>query len=47
MSISLHPFLIGHGFRSKYLDRALKYIRSREEVWLATGTEISDWYRNR
>ena len=47
MSISLHPFLIGHGFRSKYLDRALQHIRSREDVWLATGTEISDWYRNR
>jgi len=45
MSISLHPFLIGHGFRSKYLDRALKHIRSREAVWLATGTEILDWYR--
>jgi peptidoglycan/xylan/chitin deacetylase (PgdA/CDA1 family) len=45
MSISLHPFLIGHGFRSKYLDRALKHIRSREDVWFATGTEISDWYR--
>jgi peptidoglycan/xylan/chitin deacetylase (PgdA/CDA1 family) len=45
MSISLHPFLIGHGFRSKYLDRALAHIRSREDVWLATGGEISDWYR--
>jgi peptidoglycan/xylan/chitin deacetylase (PgdA/CDA1 family) len=47
MSISLHPFLIGHGFRSKYLDRALKHLRSREGVWLATGSEISDWYRHR
>jgi len=47
MSISLHPFLIGHGFRSKYLDRALKHLRSREDVWLATGSEISDWYRHR
>ena len=45
MSISLHPFLIGHGFRSKYLDRALKHIRSREDVWFATGAEISDWCR--
>lgn len=44
MSISLHPFLIGHGFRSKYLDRALQHIRSREDVWLATGSEICDWY---
>ena len=45
MSISLHPFLIGHGFRSKYFDRALRHIRSREDVWLATGAEISDWYQ--
>ena len=45
MSISLHPFLIGHGFRSKYLDRALAHICAREDVWLATGGEISDWYR--
>ena len=47
MSISLHPFLIGHGFRSKYLDKALKHIRSRADVWLATGSAISDWYRDR
>lgn len=45
MAISLHPFLIGHGFRSKYLDKALAHIRTREDVWLTTGTEISDWYR--
>ena len=45
MSIGLHPFLIGHGFRSKYLDRALKHICSRADVWFATGAEISDWYR--
>jgi peptidoglycan/xylan/chitin deacetylase (PgdA/CDA1 family) len=45
MSIGLHPFLIGHGFRSKYLDLALKHIRSRKEVWFATGAEISDWFR--
>ena len=45
MSISLHPFLIGHGFRSKYLDRALQYIRQRNDVWFATGGEIIEWYR--
>ena len=45
MSIGLHPFLIGHGFRSKYLDLALKHIRSRDDVWFATGAEILDWYR--
>ena len=47
MSISLHPFLIGHGYRSKHLDRALDYICSRQDVWLATGEEISDWYREK
>jgi len=47
MSISLHPFLIGHGFRSKYLDRALTHIRSREDVWFATGGEISAWYQGK
>ena len=46
MSISLHPFLIGHGFRSKYLDRALQHIKQRDQVWFATGSEIADWYRD-
>ncbi len=45
MSICLHPFLIGHPHRSKYLDQALKHITSRQEVWLTTGSEIADWYR--
>ena len=45
MSICLHPFLIGHPHRSKYLDQALKHIRSRREVWFARGAEIVDWYR--
>ena len=45
MSICLHPFLIGHPHRSKYLDQALKHITARQEVWLTTGSEIADWYR--
>ena len=45
MSICLHPFLIGHPFRSKYFDDALRHITSRQEVWLATGSEIVDAYR--
>jgi peptidoglycan/xylan/chitin deacetylase (PgdA/CDA1 family) len=45
MCISLHPFLIGHGFRSKYLDLALQHIRARQDVWWATGAEICRWYR--
>jgi allantoinase len=45
MSICLHPFLVGHPYRSKHLDRAFAHIRSRSEVWIATGSEIIDWYR--
>jgi allantoinase len=44
MAISLHPFLIGHPHRSKYFAKALAHIVSRQEVWLATGSEIADWY---
>jgi peptidoglycan/xylan/chitin deacetylase (PgdA/CDA1 family) len=45
MSICLHPFLIGHPHRSKYFDAALAHIRSRQDVWLATGAEIVDHYK--
>jgi peptidoglycan/xylan/chitin deacetylase (PgdA/CDA1 family) len=45
MSICLHPFLIGHPHRAKYFDKALKHIRSRQEVWVTTGSEILDWYK--
>jgi allantoinase len=44
MSICLHPFLIGHPHRSKYFAAALKHITSRNEVWLAKGSEILDWF---
>ena len=46
MSICLHPFLVGHPHRSKYFAKALAHITSRQEVWLATGSEIVDWYRD-
>jgi peptidoglycan/xylan/chitin deacetylase (PgdA/CDA1 family) len=45
MSICLHPFLVGHPHRSKYFAKALAHITSRQEVWVATGSEILDWYK--
>jgi peptidoglycan/xylan/chitin deacetylase (PgdA/CDA1 family) len=45
MSICLHPFITGHPHRSKYFAKALAHITARQEVWLATGGEIIDWYR--
>jgi peptidoglycan/xylan/chitin deacetylase (PgdA/CDA1 family) len=44
MAISLHSFIMGQPFRAKYLDLALKHITGHDGVWLATGSEIIDWY---
>lgn len=44
MAICLHPFLSGHPHRAKYIDDALRHIASRQDVWLANGSEIMDWY---
>lgn len=44
MAISLHPYLIGLPYRSKYLDRALEYITGHEDVWVTTGGEILDHF---
>jgi allantoinase len=45
MSICLHPFLVGYPHRSKYLAKALAHVTWRQDVWLATGSEIVDWYK--
>jgi len=45
MAICLHPFLVGHPHRAKYFANALAHITSRREVWVTTGSEIADWYK--
>jgi peptidoglycan/xylan/chitin deacetylase (PgdA/CDA1 family) len=44
MALALHPFATGQAFRTKYLDKALEYIGSKEGVWLTTSDEIADFY---
>jgi peptidoglycan/xylan/chitin deacetylase (PgdA/CDA1 family) len=44
MCIALHPFLIGHAYRIRWLEKALQYIKSYEDVWFTTGREIASWY---
>lgn len=44
MALSLHPYLTGHPFRARWLDKALEHITGHERVWLATGGEIAAWY---
>lgn len=45
LGLSLHPFITGVPFRSRYLSRALRYIASHRDVWLATGGEIVSWFK--
>lgn len=47
MSVSLHPFLIGHPFRARWLNKALEHMLSHNDVWLPTGSELLEWYKNK
>lgn len=44
MAICLHPFIMGVPHRIRALESALKYIRSHDKVWFATGQEIIRHY---
>lgn len=46
LSVALHPFLIGHPFRAKHLDRAIAYMRGHSDVWFVTPSDILDWYNS-
>ena len=44
LEFRLHPWCIGQSYRIRYLEEILAYIK-RSDVWIATGSEIVDWYR--
>lgn len=44
MALALHPYLSGHPYRAKWLDRALEYVTGHDGVWVATGGEIAQWF---
>ena len=44
MCIALHPWFIGDAGRARYLDEALAYIRSHNDVWYTTADDIADYY---
>lgn len=41
-----HPQVIGSPGRIQILEYLLKNISTRDDVWVATGSEIADWYRS-
>lgn len=45
LSLTLHPWVIGHPYRIRYLAEALRYVVGHEGVWSATGAEILDAFR--
>ena len=47
MAVCLHPFLVNQPFRHKYIDQALAYVRSHDDVWFTTSDDIADWYLTR
>lgn len=44
MSVPIHAFYLGHPHRIGALDQILTHMRSREDVWFATGAQIADAY---
>lgn len=42
--VALHPFIMGQPQRIRALERALKHIVGHDEVWLATGREIAEYW---
>ena len=45
MPICLHTFIAGQAFRAKYIEAALQYIKSHDDVWFTTAGAINDWFR--
>ncbi|RUS67481.1 Peptidoglycan deacetylase [Saezia sanguinis] len=44
MCIPLHPYAVGQPHRIEAFAEALSYIADKEQVWLATGREIAEYY---
>jgi len=45
LAFRLHPWCVGQPYRIKYLEDIVGHMTRREDVWIATGSEIIDWYR--
>jgi peptidoglycan/xylan/chitin deacetylase (PgdA/CDA1 family) len=45
LAFRVHPWCMGQPYRIKYLEEIVAHMRDREGVWLATGSDIIEWYR--
>jgi peptidoglycan/xylan/chitin deacetylase (PgdA/CDA1 family) len=44
MCIPLHAYLVGHPHRITPFEDALRHITSHKDIWIATASEIADYY---
>jgi peptidoglycan/xylan/chitin deacetylase (PgdA/CDA1 family) len=44
MCLVVHPFAIGQPHRIAHFDRVLAHLRSHDDVWIATASDIVDHY---
>lgn len=46
ISYMFHPQVIGSPGRLLLLDELIQYMKEKEDVWFATGSQIADWIRD-
>ena len=44
--LTLHPYLSGHRAPMQHLDQFVAYMKSKPDVWFATGTQIAQYVRD-
>jgi peptidoglycan/xylan/chitin deacetylase (PgdA/CDA1 family) len=44
--LNLHPWCVGQAWRVKYLEEVVGHMAQRQDVWLATGSEIHSHFRS-
>jgi peptidoglycan/xylan/chitin deacetylase (PgdA/CDA1 family) len=45
MCIACHPYVTGQPHRIRAFEQALRHVIGHDDVWMATGSEIAQWYR--
>jgi allantoinase len=45
MTLAVHPYISGVPHRIKHFDAVYDYMRKHKGVWLTTGEDHYEWYR--
>ena len=44
--LTLHPHVTGHRAPMRQLERLIKYMKAKPDVWFATGEQIARWVKD-